>query len=138
MTAILGHTKGGAIGKPGQLVRQLVALALRGDDFDSKAAAEDAGNLALYATDFINVGNDVLSGIPGHGGDEGDAAGRHVPDLAGIFLTIGKHEPAKQIELHTVMATSFFAQRQFVRGHGSLDPELGMASARSTRRPWRR
>jgi len=96
------------IGKPGQLRRELVALARRRGDRHRKSGRQHADNRALEPADMIDIGNDAFARLAAHRADDRHAAGRHVEHLAGEFAPVRQHVAAEQIDAHALEAALFF------------------------------
>ena len=56
---------------------------------------------------MVDIGDDPLADFADDRGDHRHAAGRHVNDLARIFLPVGQHVAAQQVDAHALMAAAF-------------------------------
>ena len=81
----------------------------------AKPFCELARDLALQPAEMVDIGDDAVADIAGNRRDQGDAAGRHVDDLAGEFAAIRQHVAAQQVDADALMAPAFLGVRQRVR-----------------------
>jgi hypothetical protein len=99
-----------AVGEPGELGGELVALARRRRNRHGEAVLEDPCNVAFEPSQMVDIGNDALAGSAGNGGDQRYAARRHVNDLAGKFAAVGQHIAAEQVHAHALVAAAILVQ----------------------------
>src|SRR5450631_3084481 len=104
VAAVFGHVEGVPVGEPGQLLRKLVALALSGSDGHREAARQNLGDQSLKPPDMIEIGDYAFALAAACGGDQGNAARRHVNHLAGEFAVILKHVATEQIDLYPLVS----------------------------------
>jgi hypothetical protein len=74
---------------------------------------------------MVEIGDDALTGIADDGRDEGDATGRHVDRLAGIFAPIFQHVPPQHRNLHALVASTLLGDRKRFDSHRSKGLETG-------------
>ena len=104
MAAIFRQAEDVAVGEPGQLRGELVALARRRGDRHREAVRQNADDRAFEPADMIDIGDDALARLAAHRADDRHAAGRHVEHLAGEFAPVGQHVAAEQIHAHALEA----------------------------------
>ena len=69
-------------------------------------------SIALKPAEMVHVGDDAFAGVADDRRDNGDAAGRHVDDLARKFAPVGQHVAPEQINLDALVASALLGQRQ--------------------------
>ncbi len=111
VAAVFRQVEDLAVGKPGELGCELVALAGRCAHGHREAVVEQAGNLAFDAADMVEISHHALADIAGAGRQHGDAARRHVDHLAGKFAPIRQHVASQQMNFHTLKASPLFSGR---------------------------
>src|SRR6266850_5501332 len=112
VAAVIDGAQEFTIGKPGQLGRELVALARGGRDVHGEAIFELARDHAFEPAHVIHIGDDALVELADDRGDERHAALRHVGDLAWIFVPVSQHVAPEQIDAHARIAPTLLAERQ--------------------------
>ena len=112
VAAILRQAEDAAVGEPGELGGELVALARRRRDRHGEAVLELARDDAFQPSDMIHIGDDALARLAGDRRDQSHPAGRHIDDLAGKLAPIRQHVAPEQIDLHALESPAFLAQRQ--------------------------
>ncbi len=73
VAAVLRQIENVAIGQPGKLRGELVALARGGADGHRKAVVDDAGDLALDPADMVEIGDHAIADIADAGRQQGKA-----------------------------------------------------------------
>jgi len=63
VAAVFRQIEDVAVGKPGQLGGELVALARGGAHAHGEAVVDDAGNLALDPADMVEIGDHAVADI---------------------------------------------------------------------------
>ena len=104
MAAVFRQIEDVAVGKPGQLRGELVALARRRADGHCKTVVDDARDLAFDAADMIEVGDDAIADRSDARAEQGKAARRHVDDLAREFTAVRQHVSSKQMHFDALKA----------------------------------
>ena len=100
-----------AVGEPGELGGELVALARRRRDRHGEAVLEQARDLAFEPAEMVDIGDDAFARLADDRRDQRHAAGRHVHDLAGKLAAVGQHIAAEQVDAHALKAAALLAQR---------------------------
>ena len=111
VAAVFGQIEDVAVGEPGQLGGEFVALARRRRYRHGKAALKDARDVAFEAAQMIDIGDDAFAGLAAHRRDQGHAAGRHIHDLAGEFPPVGQHVAAEEVDADPLKSPALFAER---------------------------
>jgi len=106
VATILGHAEFVAIGEPGQLIRQALALHRGQLHRNRETALEIASHPALNPPHVGEVSDNALANFDRLLSREGDAAGRHVNRHAGEFLSVLPHELARQADFYARVAPS--------------------------------
>jgi hypothetical protein len=89
VTAVFRQVEDIAVGEPGKLGGELVALAGGGADRHRKTVVDDAGDPALDPADMVEIGDHAIADIADAGRQQSEAPRRHIDDLAGKFAAIG-------------------------------------------------
>ena len=90
----VGHFR--AVGEPGELRGDFLALVMGGVDLESKTTLDAPHHRALDPTQVIEIGNHALADFDGDRGQNGSTSGGGIHQPAGIFLLVGAHEAAEQ------------------------------------------
>jgi hypothetical protein len=77
-------------------------------DRHRKAVVDDAGDLALDAADMVEIGDHAVADIADAGRQQGEAAGRHIDDLARKLAPVRQHIAAEQVHLDPLEAPALF------------------------------
>ena len=107
VAAVFGQVEFVLVGEPGELGCEFVALALRGNDRHGEAIRQGAGDDAFDAADMVDIGNDLLARHAGAFRAEGDVAGGHVDDLAGMLGAVLEHESAINLNANALKVPPF-------------------------------
>src|SRR3954454_4683026 len=70
VAAVFRQIEDVAVGEPGQLCRELVALSRCRTDRHGEAIVDDAGDLALDAADMVEIGDHAVADIADAGGQQ--------------------------------------------------------------------
>ncbi len=128
MAAIFRQIEDVAVGEPGQLGGELVALARGRTHAHGEAVVDNAGNLALDPADMVEIGDHAVADIADAGRQQGQPAGGHIDDLARKFAAVRQHIAPQQMNPHTLKTPSLFGGRRnrfFVRQSHLRHPTTG-------------
>ena len=107
MTAVFRQIEFVLVGKPGQLRRKLVTLALGSNQRKREVVAGSFIDTTLDAADVIEIGHDPLARVrQGLAGNDGIAR-RHDFDHAFMLAVISPHESTMQVNGHTAVLARF-------------------------------
>ena len=96
LVAPLGHVAHfHAVGEPGELRSNFLALVMGCVDLESKTTVDAAHYRALDPTEVIEIGNHALADFDGDRGQDGSTSGGDIHQAAGIFLLVRAHEAAE-------------------------------------------
>jgi hypothetical protein len=112
VAAVFRQIENVAVGEPGQLGRELVALARGRADRHGEAVVDDAGDLALDPADMVEIGDDAVADIADAGRQQRQPSRRHVDDLAGKLTPVRQHVAAEQVNLDPLKTPAFFGGRR--------------------------
>jgi mannose-6-phosphate isomerase-like protein (cupin superfamily) len=132
VAAVFRQIENVAVGKPGQLRCELVALARGRAHGHGKAIVDDAGNLALDPADVVEIGDDAVADIADAGRQQRQSTRRHIDDLARKFAAVRQHITPQQMDLHPLEAPSLLGGRQnrfFVRQSHLRHPTTGISES---------
>ena len=115
VAAVFRQTEDVAVGEPGELRGELVALARRCPDRHRETVLKDARDVAFEPPEMIDVGDYALARLAGDWRNHCHAAGRHVHDLTGEFAAVGKHIAAEKIDADALKAAALLAHRPQLR-----------------------
>jgi hypothetical protein len=76
------------VGEPSELRRELVALAQGRRDRHCKSVFESTRDLAFETAKMVNIGDNTLAGLTGHGSLKRHATRGHVDNLTGEFAPV--------------------------------------------------
>ena len=102
--AVFGQAEDMAIGEPGELRGEFVALARRRRDRHGKTVLKDARDMAFDPPQVIDVGDHALARLAGDWRNQRDAARRHVDDLTRKLAPVGKHVAAGEVHAYALQA----------------------------------
>ena len=132
VAAVFRQVEDIAVGEPGQLRRELVALARGGSHGHGKTVVDDAGDPALDPADMVEIGDHAVADIADAGRQQGQSTRRHIDDLAGKFAPVRQHVAAQQMDLHPLEAPALFGSRKnrlFVRQRHLRYPTTGISES---------
>jgi hypothetical protein len=112
VTTILGQVEDVAVGKPGQLRGQFVALARGRADRHRKAVVDDAGDPAFDPSDMVEIGDHPVADIADAGREQRQSTRRHIDDLARKFAAIRQHVASQQVNLDPLETPPLFGGRK--------------------------
>src|SRR5215472_1421131 len=101
-----------ATGEPGELGGELVAFARAHRELHPKAGRTDAGNRTFEAPNVLEVDDDALANLARHWRCQRQTVRRHVHHLAGIFVAVGKHVAAGEIDAHAAETPALLGLRR--------------------------
>src|SRR5262249_24652619 len=113
VTAVFRQVEDIAVGEPGELGGELVALPRRRSDRHGKAVVDDAGDLALDGADLVELRDHAIADIADAGREQGQAARRHVDYLARKLAPVRQHIAAEQVHLDPLEAPALFGGRHY-------------------------
>src|SRR5229473_3179309 len=117
-----------AVGKPGQLGSEFVALARGGAHGHGETVVDNAGDLAFDPADMVEIGDDAIADIADAGRQQGEPPRRHIDDLAWKFAAVRQHIAAEQMNPHPLKTAALFGGRKyrsFVRQRHLRHPTTG-------------
>jgi hypothetical protein len=113
--AVFGQAEDMAIGEPGELRGELVALARCRRDRHGETVLKDARDVAFEPPKVIDVSDHALARLAGDWRNQRDAARRHVDDLTGKLAPVGKHVAAGEVHAYALKAAALLAHRPQLR-----------------------
>jgi hypothetical protein len=111
VAAVFRQVQDVAVGKPGELGCELVALSRRRRDRHGEAVLQLPRDLAFQAAEVIDIGDDAVADFAADRGDQRHAARRHVNDLAREFAPVGQHVAPQQTDPDTLKAPPVLGMR---------------------------
>src|SRR5665811_1414691 len=95
-----------AVGVPGQQIGDALTLLGAGLELYGETPLERARHGPLEPAEIFEIGDDSFARLAGDRGQESHAAGRHVDDLARVFLLVLSHQAAVQRYRHAAIFTT--------------------------------
>ena len=111
MAAIFRQAEDVAVGEPGELGGELVALALGRRDGHGEPVREYARDVPFQSAQVIHIGDHPFAGLAADRRDQRHAAGRHVDHLAGKFAPVRQHVAAQEVDADALKPPTFLAER---------------------------
>jgi hypothetical protein len=129
VAAVFGQIEDVTVGKPGKLSRKLISFARGRRDRHGKSIRDQTGDGSFEPTEVIDVGNDAFARLADDRRKQGNAAWRHVQDLARELTAIRQHVAPKQIDADTLKSAALLLVRQDYRLFDCESHEVARAAS---------